>query len=75
VELVPPFSIGRAVPEYVRARVPLVVTGLPLTVKMLGAVRPTLDTVPSPVVCRFVSPLARSVMEMLPFEDTRFMAL
>ncbi len=45
---VPPFANGRALPLYVKAKVPLVVTGDPLTVNKEGAVKPTLVTVPVP---------------------------
>ena len=45
---VPPFANGRALPLYVRAKVPLVVTGEPLTENIEGAVKPTLVTVPVP---------------------------
>jgi len=48
VAFVPPLATGSAVPEYDKASVPLVVTGLPVTVKMLGALNPTLVTVPEP---------------------------
>jgi hypothetical protein len=45
---VPPFNKGKAVPLNVRAKVPLVVTGEPLTLNIEGAVKPTLVTVPVP---------------------------
>jgi hypothetical protein len=45
---VPPFAKGKALPLYVNAKVPLVVTGEPLTVNIDGAVKPTLVTVPLP---------------------------
>ena len=45
---VPPFANGKALPLYVKAKVPLVVTGEPLTVNIEGAVKPTLVTVPVP---------------------------
>ena len=45
---VPPFAIGKASPLYVRAKVPLVVTGEPPTLNIEGAVKPTLVTVPLP---------------------------
>ena len=45
---VPPFANGKALPLYVSANVPLVVTGEPLTVNIDGAVKPTLVTVPLP---------------------------
>jgi hypothetical protein len=45
---VPPFANGRASPLYVRAKVPLVVTGEPPTLNIEGAVKPTLVTVPVP---------------------------
>ena len=45
---VPPFNKGNAVPLYVNAKVPEVVTGEPLTVNIDGAVKPTLVTVPEP---------------------------
>ena len=43
---VPPLASGSAVPEYVRASVPLDVTGLPETVNTAGADSATLVTVP-----------------------------
>jgi hypothetical protein len=43
---VPPLATGRAVPEYVRANVPLVVMGEPDTLKNDGTVAATLVTVP-----------------------------
>ena len=45
---VPPFSTGSAVPLYVMASVPDVVTGLPVMVNIVGAVSPTEVTVPVP---------------------------
>lgn len=48
VAFVPPLATGNAVPEYDSVNVPLVVTGLLVTVKMLGALNPTLVTVPEP---------------------------
>jgi len=45
---VPPFANGRALPLYVRAKVPEVVTGEPLTLNIEGAVNATLVTVPEP---------------------------
>ena len=45
---VPPFNNGKALPLYVNAKVPDVVTGEPLTVNIDGAVKPTLVTVPVP---------------------------
>ena len=45
---VPPFAIGKALPLYVNAKVPLVVTGEPPTLNIDGAVKPTLVTVPEP---------------------------
>ena len=45
---VPPFANGRALPLYVNAKVPEVVTGEPPTLNIDGAVKPTLVTVPLP---------------------------
>ena len=46
---VPPLEIGKAVPESVTARVPLVVIGLPDTDRKLGTVMETELTDPLPV--------------------------
>ena len=43
---VPPLTTGRAVPERVIAKVPVVVIGLPATLKKVGTVAATLVTVP-----------------------------
>ncbi|MES2875523.1 MAG: hypothetical protein V4708_17495 [Bacteroidota bacterium] len=48
VEPVPPFAIGRAVPEYVNASVPEVVTGEPVIDRNAGTVAATEVTVPVP---------------------------
>jgi hypothetical protein len=48
VRLVPPFAVGRAVPEYVNAKVPDVVTGDPAIESRLGTEAATLVTVPPP---------------------------
>ena len=45
----PPLATGNAVPEYVSAKVPDVVTGLPDTVNIDGADNPTDVTVPVPL--------------------------
>ena len=42
----PPLASGSAVPEYVSAKVPVLVTGLPETVNTAGADSATLVTVP-----------------------------
>jgi hypothetical protein len=65
---VPPLAIGSAVPEYAIARVPLLVTGLPLTVKILGAVRPTLVTPPEDPAGVVQLPSARKKLVVPPPE-------
>jgi hypothetical protein len=45
---VPPFATGNAEPEYESVSVPEPVTGELVTVKMAGAAKPTLVTVPPP---------------------------
>jgi hypothetical protein len=52
VRPVPPFAVGSAVPEYVIARVPDDVIGLPVTVRNVGTEAATDVTVP-PVTGRF----------------------
>jgi hypothetical protein len=54
---VPPLTTGRAVPESVKANVPVVVTGEPEILKNAGTVAATLVTVPVPGVVH-VGPLA-----------------
>ncbi len=46
VRPVPPFAVGRAVPEYVMARVPELVTGVPVIERNAGTVAATEVTVP-----------------------------
>jgi hypothetical protein len=46
---VPPFAIGKAVPDKVTAKVPDVVIGEPETLKKLGTVKATDVTVPEPL--------------------------
>lgn len=48
VAAVPPFAIGIADPENETARVPVVVTGEPVTLRNAGTVRATDETVPEP---------------------------
>lgn len=57
---VPPFATGSAVPLKVIAKVPLVVTGEPVTERKAGTVAATLVTVPVP------APVAAMVIEPLP---------
>ena len=52
---VPPFAIGKGVPEYVMANVPLLVIGLPEILKMLGTVAATLVTDPAPGPVKAIS--------------------
>jgi hypothetical protein len=53
---VPPLATGKAVPEYVMARVPEDVIGLPAMLKMLGTVAATLVTEPAPAAAHVPSP-------------------
>jgi hypothetical protein len=52
---VPPFSTGNAVPLKLTAKVPLLVTGLPATLKKLGTVKPTEVTVPTVKVVQVIA--------------------
>jgi len=53
---VPPLATGKAVPEYVMARVPEDVIGLPAMLKILGTVAATLVTEPAPAAAHVPSP-------------------
>lgn len=62
---VPPLRTGRAVPERLIAKVPVVVTGEPETLKNVGTVAATLVTVPVVGVAH-VGPLAPAEVNTCP---------
>jgi hypothetical protein len=67
---VPPLDIGIGLPEYVSAKVPVEVTGLPVTVNAAGAVSATEVTpLPPPAVADNVPPTKLRLDPITTFEN------